>query len=94
MKGEEMSEENNKNPDEKIRSVTIQLNSLFETISKTKYRLLEGREELKVAEMELKLMENKMKFMRETEIPSGIPICCIIWWSLFYQWLINGLNYV
>lgn len=64
-----MSEEQIVETEEKVRSVTIQLNSLFETISKTKYRLLAGREELKVAEMELKLMENKMKFMRETEIP-------------------------
>lgn len=37
------------------------------------------------------LKRQKVQYRCATK--SGIPICCIGWWMLFYQWLINGPSF-
>lgn len=53
-----------------IKQVEAEVNVCFEHLSKTKYQLLHAREELKNAQIEMKMMEGKVKFMREVEIPA------------------------
>lgn len=52
-----------------VTAIETEVNVCFEQISKTKYQLMRAREDLKNIQGEMKLMEGKVKFMRETEIP-------------------------
>ena len=53
-----------------IKQAESEINVCFEHISKGKYQLLRANEDLKNAQIETKLMEAKLKFMRESEIPA------------------------
>jgi len=52
-----------------VRVIEQEVNVCFEHISKTKYELLRAREDLKNVQGEMKLLEAKVKFMRENEVP-------------------------
>lgn len=53
-----------------IKQAEAEVNVCFEHLSKGKYQLLRANEDLKNAQIETKLLEAKLKFMRESEIPA------------------------
>lgn len=53
-----------------IKQVESEVNVCFEHLSKSKYQLLRANEDLKNAQIETRLMESKLKFIRESEIPA------------------------
>jgi hypothetical protein len=52
-----------------VKKVEEEVNVCYASLSKAKYHLLTAREDLKNAQLDMKMMEGKLKFMREVEIP-------------------------
>ena len=52
-----------------IKKVEAEVNICFEQLSKTKYKLICAKEQLRNAKIDMSMMEGKIKFMREVTIP-------------------------
>jgi chromosome segregation ATPase len=55
-------------PEIKVTAIESEVNVCFEHISQTRYSLLRAREELKNAQADIKMIEGRLKFMREVEV--------------------------
>ncbi len=53
-----------------IKKVEEEVNICFVQLTKTKYKLICAKEELRNAKIDIGMMEGKLKFMRETTIPA------------------------
>ena len=53
-----------------IKKVEAEVNICFEQLSKTKYKMICAKEELRNAKIDIGMMEGKLKFMREITLPA------------------------
>ena len=52
-----------------IKNVETEVNICFEHLTKTKYKLICAKEQMRNAKIDMSMMEGKIKFMREVTIP-------------------------
>lgn len=53
-----------------LKTIETEVNICFEQLTKTKYKLICAKEELRNAKIDMGMMEGKLKFMRETTLPA------------------------
>lgn len=52
-----------------VENIETEVKVCFEHITRAKYEMIETKEKLKRAQFEIKILEDKLKFVREKEVP-------------------------